>query len=260
VDLGFLSLGLSEDLVVELCVEGEMGQQAVGTLGGAPGFADETTEVGPQHGGRMVEREERIAADSLELPLTYDAAPSALEGPVPGLGEVLGDPPGVVGLLIRLDEHVRAEVGFEVGEKLVGGAGAMIRARAVLFQGNLTERSLGGHHSHAESQDFSGLGLYQERDAEGEALGALKALHFVKLGFPDEMSAGLEVGPQLGPGLVGEEQKLSLDGLGVDLEEERDASLGDFRAKESVDGGVELPLLLPKAGGEGGAGEFPPAA
>jgi hypothetical protein len=38
--------GLGEDTIVKLCIESDVGKQAVGPFGGAPGFSDEAVDVG----------------------------------------------------------------------------------------------------------------------------------------------------------------------------------------------------------------------
>src|SRR3954462_4109069 len=85
---------------MELGIELKMRLKAGPLLGRAPGPPHEPVDIGPDHGGRVIEGKQRVMAPSFKLPLPDYAPPSSRGRLGLDLRELSFDPGGVHGILV----------------------------------------------------------------------------------------------------------------------------------------------------------------
>jgi hypothetical protein len=98
----------------------------------APAPPYETGHVISEHRGRVIEREQRISADLLHLPLPDDGRPPAQHPLVTRLGIEGSDQRRVIGMGIRSEARLGIYDGPDRAKEAIEGGNSVIRSRAVL--------------------------------------------------------------------------------------------------------------------------------
>jgi len=203
---------------VKLGIEKQVGSEPVRAFGRAPGFAEHAIDIGPNHRCRVIEGEERIKPPTLELPLSSNAAALPFDG-VMDVGTLVPgrlDPGRILGVLVRKDPNTGSEPFLEAREEAHGCGGPVVLAGSVLPEGEFHQGALRGHGTDVQSQNLSSFGRDHEGNTQGQALGAFKAFHLVKLeGMKALSGERLQVPGVSFLRLLGCPEELSNNGLSI---------------------------------------------